>query len=72
MDKGRQIDNVQNVNARMFDKFGVGKTSVRTTNPPGILIIYFRRKIFNLFRLGRTSSTTTKPKPIQEKQQMIS
>jgi hypothetical protein len=37
MDRGRQIDNIQNVNAGMFDKFGSGKTSVKTTNPPGMI-----------------------------------
>ena len=36
MDRGRQIDNTQNVNARYIDNFGPNqKTSVRTTNPPG-------------------------------------
>lgn len=36
MDRGRQIDNIQNVNARIFDQFYQrNKTSVRTTNPPG-------------------------------------
>jgi hypothetical protein len=37
MDRGRQIDNIQNVNARFIDTFGQGgKTSVKTTNPPGM------------------------------------
>jgi len=36
MDKGRQIDKIQNVNARWVDQFNhTNKTSVRTTNPPG-------------------------------------
>ena len=36
MDKGRQIDNIQNVNARFIDQFGkCGKTSTRITQPPG-------------------------------------
>ena len=36
MDRGRQIDNVQNTNAVYIDNFGnCGKTSVKTSNPPG-------------------------------------
>ena len=36
MDKGRQIDNIQNVNARFIDQFGkCGKTSTRIIHPPG-------------------------------------
>ena len=36
MDKGRQIDNIQNTNARFIDQFGKsGKTSTRITHPPG-------------------------------------
>lgn len=36
MDRGRVIDNVQNVNARFIDQYGAaGKTSVKTSNPPG-------------------------------------
>jgi hypothetical protein len=36
MDKGRIIDNIQNTGARFIDSFGSsGKTSVKTTNPPG-------------------------------------
>lgn len=36
MDRGRIIDNIQNTNAMIYDQFGkTGKTSVRTTNPPG-------------------------------------
>ncbi len=35
MDRGRQIDNIQNVNARYIDQYGAGRTSVKTTNPPG-------------------------------------
>ena len=39
MDKGRQIDHNQNVNARFIDNFGAGqKTSVKTSNPPGKLL----------------------------------
>ena len=40
MDKGRQMDNIQNTNARYIDKFGQdNKTSVKTSNPPGILFL---------------------------------
>ncbi len=36
MDRGRQIDNIQNINARYFDQFGTcGKTSTKITHPPG-------------------------------------
>lgn len=36
MDKGRQIDNVQNTNARWIDQYNqTNKTSVKTSNPPG-------------------------------------
>lgn len=36
MDKGRMMDNAQNVNARYIDQYGAtNKTSVRTSNPPG-------------------------------------
>ena len=36
MDRGRQIDNIQNVNAVHIDQFGKsGKTSTRVTHPPG-------------------------------------
>ena len=36
MDRGRVIDNIQNVNARYIDQYGAaGKTSVKTSNPPG-------------------------------------
>ena len=35
MDKGRIMDNIQNNNARFVDNFGNGKTSVKTSNPPG-------------------------------------
>ena len=36
MDRGRQIDNIQNTNARYFDNFGKnGKTSTKITHPPG-------------------------------------
>jgi len=54
MDRGRQIDNAQNVNARWFDKFNdSNKTSVKTTNPPG----------------GKSSFSLgwTEPEPIQQK-----
>ena len=36
MDRGRIIDNVQNVNAVNIDQYGkTGKTSTRVINPPG-------------------------------------
>lgn len=36
MDRGRQIDNIQNTNARFIDNYGASnKTSVKTSNPPG-------------------------------------
>ena len=36
MDRGREIDNAQNTNAVYIDKYGNGgKTSVKTSNPPG-------------------------------------
>ena len=36
MDRGRQIDNIQNTNARYLDQFGKnGKTSTRVIHPPG-------------------------------------
>ena len=36
MDRGRQIDNIQNTNARFFDNYGkIGKTSTKITHPPG-------------------------------------
>ena len=36
MDRGRQIDNIQNTNARFLDQFGkCGKTSTRVIHPPG-------------------------------------
>ena len=36
MDRGRQIDNVQNSNAVYLDRFGKsGKTSTKIINPPG-------------------------------------
>ena len=36
MDRGRQIDNIQNTNARFLDQFGkCGKTSIRVIHPPG-------------------------------------
>ena len=36
MDRWRQIDNIQNINAVNIDKFGnTGKTSTRVINPPG-------------------------------------
>ena len=36
MDRGRQIDNIQNTNARFFDNYGKsGKTSTKITHPPG-------------------------------------
>ena len=36
MDRGRQIDNIQNSNAVFLDRFGKsGKTSTKVINPPG-------------------------------------
>ena len=36
MDRGKQIDNIQNTNAVYLDKFGKsGKTSTKIINPPG-------------------------------------
>ena len=36
MDRGRQIDNIQNSNAVYLDRFGKsGKTSTKVINPPG-------------------------------------
>ena len=36
MDRGRQIDNIQNSNAVYLDRFGKsGKTSTKIINPPG-------------------------------------
>jgi len=36
MDRGRQIDNTQNVNARWIDQYNqTNKTSVKIANPPG-------------------------------------
>ena len=36
MDRGRQIDNIQNSNAVFLDRFGKsGKTSTKVSNPPG-------------------------------------
>ena len=36
MDRGRQIDNIQNSNAVYIDRFGKsGKTSTKIINPPG-------------------------------------
>ena len=36
MDRGRQIDNIQNSNAVFLDRFGKsGKTSTKIINPPG-------------------------------------
>jgi hypothetical protein len=36
MDRGREIDKSQNLNARYIDQFQNGaKTSVKTSNPPG-------------------------------------
>lgn len=41
MDKGRQIDHTQNVNARFIDNFGTSaKTSVNVSNPPGKFFIF--------------------------------
>ena len=35
MDRGRMIDHNQNVNARQFDNYAKGKTSIRLFHPPG-------------------------------------
>ena len=35
MDRGRMIDHVQNVNAKNFDNFAKGKTSIKLFHPPG-------------------------------------
>ena len=36
MDRGRQLDNIQNSNAVFLDRFGKsGKTSTKVINPPG-------------------------------------
>ena len=35
MDRGRMIDHTQNVNARKFDNFAKGKTSIKLFHPPG-------------------------------------
>ena len=35
MDRGRMIDHTQNVNARNFDNFAKGKTSIKLFHPPG-------------------------------------
>ena len=35
MDRGRMIDHTQNVNARQFDNFSKGKTSIKLFHPPG-------------------------------------
>ena len=36
MDRGRQIDNIQNSNAVFLDRYGKsGKTSTKVSNPPG-------------------------------------
>ena len=35
MDRGRMIDHVQNVNAKNFDNFDKGKTSIKLFHPPG-------------------------------------
>ena len=35
MDRGRMIDHVQNVNAKNFDNFSKGKTSIKLFHPPG-------------------------------------
>ena len=41
MDKGRQIDHIQNVNARFIDNFGASqKTSVKIANPPGKILFW--------------------------------
>lgn len=35
MDRGRQIDHVQNTNAMAYDKFNKGRTCVKIANPSG-------------------------------------
>ena len=35
MDRGRMIDHAQNVNAKNFDNFAKGKTSIKLFHPPG-------------------------------------
>ena len=41
MDRGRQIDNIQNSNAVYIDRFGKsGKTSTKIINPPIKKIIF--------------------------------
>ncbi len=58
MDKGRQIDNRQNVNARWIDQFNqTNKTSVKTRNPPG----------------GKSSFSLgwSEPEPIQQKKNSV-
>lgn len=40
MDRGREIDKSQNQNARYIDGFqNTAKTSVKTSNPPGIILV---------------------------------
>ena len=53
MDRGREIDKAQNLNARYIDSFNCSsKTSVKTTNPPGKISSNIkRRKKFFFFRL---------------------
>jgi hypothetical protein len=66
MDRGRVIDKVQNENARFIDAFGANqKTSVRTTNPPGINILIIGGK--SSFSLGWSAAEDTVPK-VQKKQ----
>ena len=61
MDKGRQIDNIQNVNARFIDNFGASqKTSVKTSNPPG-------KNIFNLGGKSNFSLGWDNDEPVKQK-----
>jgi hypothetical protein len=65
MDKGRIIDKTQNQNARFIDNFGPShKTSVRTTNPPGIYIITLGGK--SSFSLGWSAPEEIAPQ-VQKK-----
>jgi hypothetical protein len=61
MDRGRIMDKVQNENARFIDNFGASqKTSVRTTNPPGIDILKIGGK--SSFSLGWSAPEETQPR----------
>jgi hypothetical protein len=67
MDRGRIIDKVQNQNARFIDNFGgQNKTSVKTSNPPGINKIILGGK--SSFSLGWSAPEENVPK-VQKKAQ---